>query len=222
MARLLEDGLWTQEEEDDLVRREKILEGLRISSTKALTKATQRAIDANLIKAEGELDKLKKDKYDLLENTCEKFAERRSSDLIIKLSFYKENKKDPLFDDAAFDLLEREELGRLILLYNEKTGDLTSDNIKKISVADFFNSYFSLVEGNPQGFFDKPIHQLTFFQVNLLTYAQVFGSIRKNMEPPDHIKTDPDRLLAFAKSESKKRQTESRKSSQTKKGPRTL
>ena len=68
-----------------------------------------------------------------------------------------------------------------------------------------------IVESNPHAFFDKKIHELTFFQVNLLNYAKLFSSILKNLDPPDRIKNNATRLLEFAKSEQKKREQENRK-----------
>jgi hypothetical protein len=220
--RLLEDGTWTEDEEKDLQRREKALDGLRISSAKALNKKMREVVEENILKADREVGEIKQKKSSLIENTCEQFAARRSSDLIVKLSFWKEDKEEAYFTSEEFDLLERTDIASLIGIYNTATVDLTVDSIKAVTTADFFTSYYAIVEDNPSQFFNKPIHELTFFQVNLLNYARIFSSILKNLDPPDHIRSDPEKLLSFAKGEAKKRKTADKKAERGKSGPPTL
>ena len=211
LATLLKDGLWTEEEEADLVSRQKNIDGLQSTSTKALNEQMREKIESSIKQAKKELGEIEKKKGALITNTCEQFADRRSSDLIVRLSFYKADGSDLYFSDKEFDLLEREEVTDLVQSYNKATEDLTVENIREVSIADFFTSYYSLVETNLHAFFDKPIHVLTFFQVNLLNYARLFSSILKNLDPPEHIKKDADKLLTFAKNENKKRKSDERK-----------
>lgn len=220
--RLLEDGTWTEDEEQDLQRREKALEGLQTSSAKALNKKMREVVEENVLQAKKEVDEIKEKKGSLIENTCEQFAARRSSDLIVRLSFWKEDKEEAYFSGEEFDLLDRTDIASLIGIYNAATVDLTVDSIKAITTADFFTSYYAIVEDNPGQFFNKPIHELTFFQVNLVNYARIFSSIIKNLDPPDHIRSDPEKLLGFAKGEAKKRKTADRKAERGKSGPATL
>ena len=211
LDRLVEDGTWSKKEEDDLKKREKSLEGLKATSTKALNEKMQEQIEANIEKAEQELQDARKKKQSLIVNTCEQFAERRSSDLIIRLSFYSTDKKTKFLSPEEFDMLDREDVGEMISVYNDCIKDINSGNIQQIAIEDFFTSYYQIVESNPQAFFDKKIHELTFFQINLLNYAKLFSSIFKNLDPPERIKKDAQRLLDFAKSEQKKREQEARK-----------
>ena len=211
LARLEEDGTWSKEEEATLKKREKAIEGLKGTSTKALNTKMQEKIEQNIESAEEELAELRKSKQALITNTCEQYAERRSSDLIVRLSFYKKGGKDKLLSEEEFDMLDREDLSKMVSIYNKCIKDINAENIQQISIEDFFTSYYQIVESNPHAFFDKKIHELTFFQVNLLNYAKLFSSILKNLDPPDRIKNNATRLLEFAKSEQKKREQENRK-----------
>jgi hypothetical protein len=66
-------------------------------------------------------------------------------------------------------------------------------------------------------FFEKPIYEYTFYQLNLLNYAKVLHSILENVEKiPENIKKDPDKLLAFA--EAKNRNKDMVQKSQDKQG----
>jgi len=222
LDKLKEDGLWTKEEEEDLERRKKNIEGLRSTSTKALNEQMRQTIEDQLDQAKQELLEIENKKNKLITNTCEQFAERRSSDMIVRLSFYNEDGAKPFFSKDDFDLLEREDISKLVQIYNKATRNLDGDNIRQISISEFFTSYYSLIESYPHAFFNKPIHELTFFQVNLLNYAKLFSSILKNLDPPEHIKNDAEKLLTFAKNERKKIESEKRKRKREENKPQTL
>jgi len=222
LQKLREDNLWTEEEEKDIENRRKNIEGLKSTSTKALNEQMRAQIERSLDEAKEELRVIENKKNKLITNTCEQFAERRSSDMIIRLSFYKENGEGPYFSNEEFDLLEREEVTGLVQIYNQATRDLDGENIRQISISDFFTSYYALIESAPSAFFNKPIHELTFFQVNLLNYAKLFASILKNLDPPEHIKKDAEKLLTFAKNERKKIESEKRKRKREENKPQSL
>ena len=223
LSQLEEDGTWTKKEEDEIKDLQRKLEGNYSTLSKALNKDMKVLLEKNISELEELVNEKKLKKQGLLHNTCEEVADKKSSDLVVQLSFVKEDKETLVYNEEDFALLEREEIVALISLYNSEAKYLTGDTIKKISVADFFTSYYSLVENDPSRFFNKPIHELTFFQVNLLTYARVFGNILKNLDPPDHIRENPDKLLSFAKTENKKREAEDRKQKKdAKSGPSTF
>ena len=80
------------------------------------------------------------------------------------------------------------------------------DSVKKMSLSGFFTSYFSLVEKNPIHIFNvKNICELTFYQLNLLSYAKVLRSIIRNSDPPKHLMDDPDKLLEWSEKGEKAR-----------------
>ena len=210
---VLKNGSWTQEEEDQLrISRAglvKLQEGIASAVSQAMADSMQGAVQ----ETKDKIADLENKRASLITNTCEQIAERRSSDLIIRYSFYKENKKDPFFSEQEFDMLDRKDLAELVSLYNTAVTPLSAENIQSIAIADFFTSYYSVAQEDLGDFFRKPIHELTYFQVNLLNYAKLFSNILKNLDPPDHIKENAQKLLSFAKTEAKKRKSEARKES---------
>ena len=222
LERLENDGTWSKEEEAELKKKEKALDGLKATSTNALNEKMQEKIENNIMRAEEQLMEIRKKKQALVVNTCEQFAERRSSDLIVRLSFYNKDKEKKYLSEEEFDMLDREDLVEMVSIYNKSIRDISSDNIQQIAIEDFFTSYYQIVDSNPHDFFDKRIHELTFFQVNLLNYAKLFSSILKNLDPPDRIKNNAPRLLDFAKSEQKKREQEARKRKAEQSKPKRL
>lgn len=211
LASLIKNGSWSEKEEETLQKREKGVAKLEANLSKALDDTMKKSMESALKHSKKLYESIRDKKNKLITNTCEEFAERRSSDLIVKLSFYKDDKITPFFSENEFDLLDRQDLAQLINIYNNSVADLSATNIQNIALADFFTSYFNLVESNVSSFFNKPMHELTFFQINLLNYAQIFNSIFKNLDPPDHLKDNPEGLLKFAKQESDKRKKEATK-----------
>ena len=222
LRKVIDDGSWTEEEEEQLKITEKSLTRLKDGIANALNETMGRQMNEALEETQGVFDELSKKRESLVINTCEDIAERRSSDLIIKYSFYKKDKSARFFNEEEFDMLDRKDLGDLVSIYNHSVEPLNTENIQSISIADFFTSYYNLVESSQEAFFGRAIHTLTFFQVNLLNYAKLFSSILKNMNPPDHIKDSAKLLLNYAKSEAKKRKSEERKQAVKKGKPQTI
>ncbi len=208
---VLQSGAWTQKEEDQLRISRAGLAKLQEGIASAISEAMADSMQGALQETKNKIAELENKRSSLITNTCEQIAERRSSDLIIRYSFYKENKKDPFFSEQEFDMLDRKDLAELVSLYNKAVTPLSAENIQSISIADFFTSYYSIAQEDLGDFFRKPIHELTYFQVNLLNYAKLFSNILKNLDPPDHIKDNAQKLLSFAKTEAKKRKSEARK-----------
>ena len=78
------------------------------------------------------------------------------------------------------------------------------------------------MEKAPHKFFDKPVYELTFFQVNLINYAQLINRILQNYDVPDHLRNDAKGLIAFAESENKKRKKAAASAKSKKRGPSTF
>lgn len=223
LEQLLKDDIWSKKEEGNLKELKRKLKGAHTTMAKLASAAMRDSLQQSIERIEEQIAEAEHKKGSLIENTCEQFSEKKSSDLVVKLAFYKEDKVTPFYSDEDFDLLERADILHLIGIHNAACKDLNSDTLREIALADFFTAYFSLVDSDPSKFFDKPIHQLTFFQVNLLSYARIYSNILKNMDPPEHIRHDPDRLLSFAQSQNKKREAQERKANKPQSaGPPTL
>jgi hypothetical protein len=201
---LEEQGAWTKTEESDLEKQRNYIEGLRNSRKHLIIPSQVEQLSQQLEEAEKALYKKEHTKKSLLTDTCEHFADSRSNDYSVYLSFCKDAEFTPLFTKTEFDELEKPELYKLVGLYNDAMEPLGTDNIKRIAIAPFFVNYFNLTGDNPSSFFEGPISQLTYYQVNLLNYGRVFKSIFENVaDIPDHVADDPDKILDYAESTKK-------------------
>jgi hypothetical protein len=113
----------------------------------------------------------------------------------------------PLFSKDDIEYIDNSDIGVLVKAYNSAVSVLSISNIKKLAISGFFTSYFALVEETPNVFFSKKeVYELSFYQLNLLSYAKVLRSIIRNTSPPKHILENPDRLLEWAEKGEKARE----------------
>ena len=218
LERLIEEGLWTIEEEASVAAIEDRAEKLKSAVAKAVNKTIADAVRSQIEVEQKKLAEKREEKSKLISHTCEDIAERKSNDFVVEISFKKKKNGDSYYDKEEFSLLDRDEILDLVQIYNDAVSDLSSDNIKNIAAADFFVSLFALVEDAPEAFFGERIPDLTFFQINLLSYAKMVANITKNFNPPEHIRNDAGALMAFARSENKKSEKKSKGSNQTPQG----
>jgi hypothetical protein len=77
---------------------------------------------------------------------------------------------------------------------------ISDSNLKRLSIQDFFVSYYSLCEDNIYYFFGKPIVNFTFFQLKLANFARYFRSVLAKIDfntLPKHLLEDPDELVHY-------------------------
>jgi len=77
-------------------------------------------------------------------------------------------------------------------------------NIQKAVLRPFFSMYLSQCE-NIKDFYDKAIVLLSVYQLKTALFAKMFFNIFQYVEDvPDHIKDDPEKLLAYSDSQRNK------------------
>jgi len=201
----LKNGSWTAKDEASLESQEQFITTLENTRKAILIPSQKDKVEKKIDSLKKELSELKSKKRALLAESREAFTERRISDLTILHSLFRDKKlEDLFFSPEDFDELERSDIYGLVSIYNEAFKILSIDNIKLLSLSGMFSNYYSVVEKDPCKMFNKGPLELTFFQLNLLNYAEVFRSIFKNIPNiPDEIKNNPDKLLEFAESGNK-------------------
>ena len=195
-------GEWTEYDERKIDEQEAFLTNLQ-STKKALVIASQiQQVQGRIEETQEELHKLRARKESFLSSTAESFANRYLNDLSIYNSFYKDTDlSQTFFSYEEFEELERKEIYELIKIYNDCFDAVSLDKIKHLALSGLFVNYFNINENNPNDLFQRPPLELSFYQVNLITYCKIFKSIFKNVpDIPDEVKDDPDQLLEFAES----------------------
>ena len=203
---LKEQGLWTEEDESLYASNKKYLENLQETKKNLIIPSQIRQLEEDEKEYQDKVEKQEKERRELLSETCENYARNKSNDYSIYLSYYKNPKMDEkFFSKEEYESLTKKELTNWFLEYAKATNDLNINNIKYLAISNVFTMYYNIL-GSKQlyRFFDKPVYEYTYYQLNLLNYAKVLNSILENVEKiPDSIKKHPDQLMAFAEAKSR-------------------
>lgn len=216
---LREQDLWTDKDESDYQSNIKYLETLNETKKNLIIPSQINQIDEDIKETQEKVNQQESERKGLLSETCENYARNKSNHYSIYLSFYADKDcSEKLFTKEQYEELSKEQLNNWFLKYLNETKHLSIENIKYLSISEIFSMYYNILGGKQLfRFFEKPIYEYTFYQLNLLNYAKVLHSILENVEKiPENIKKDPDKLLAFA--EAKNRNKDIVEKSQDKQG----
>jgi len=200
MQQLNEEGVWTSKDEESIAQLESFLKNLVGTKNTLLLPSQVGAMETKIKQTESEIFSKKQDRAALLTDTKEAYADRYISDETLYFAFYKDLQlTTPFFEREVFDDIERVDMYGLVQVYNECFKDLSILNIKKCALSNMFTSYYQLCEQEPYRLFDRKPLELSYYQLNLLSYGRVFKSILKNIpDIPDEIRDDAEKLLEFA------------------------
>lgn len=212
LALLEKEGTWTSKDQDDIAKKEAYIKGLERSLAKLVIASQQQQIKKTLEEQRDNLNKKIQQRFALLEATCEKYANTKQSNFILFASLFKDEAcAESWFTKEGFDELSAADLVRWLQAYGNATQDLDAEEIKKLALSPFFSNYFNLCGDNASSFFAAPVHEWTFYQVNLINYGKIFKNIFENVpDIPEHLKEDPDALIEFAGQKNKREEYQQR------------
>lgn len=197
---LKKNGLWSNKKDSEIIHQKIFIDGLKSNKKSVILPSILKSIDGQIKEAEEKINELEKEKRELMGLTCESYASKLVNEYYIWKSLYKDEQLTiPFYSEEEFYNITDDELSNLIAKYN-LTLDICSDsNIKKLSIQDFFQSYFFLCS-DISSFYGKPIVNLTYFQIKLANNAKYYKSIFENHDMktvPENIKNDPDKLADY-------------------------
>jgi hypothetical protein len=199
---LQKNGSWSKEEEAFLGKTEKEILGLKKTRDKMILKKHKDAIDDKIKKLEKDAKSNRKKRDSLVRNTSEEYSEKKSNEFFIRNSLFKdEDLKEPFFTLSEFEELEIEEISEIYVNYNKSLEGFSNENIRQISIEHFFFSIFSLFGEDVSGFFSKSHFNLSFYQINLLSFAKMFRHIFKEEQIPEDIRDNAEKIMDHLKSE---------------------
>ena len=208
LKELEEQGKWGPDHEKKIRDKRAYVDNLTKTKNSLVIPSQIDQLKGKIEVAKKEVDELEAEKAALLSNTAESFSSRYLNDESIFNSFFSSKSLDShFFSKEEFDELERKEIYSLIKLYNSALEIISIDNIKQLALSGLFVNYFNVSEEAPHEVFDRKPLNLTFYQLNLITYCKIFKSIFKNIpEIPEEMRDKPDELLEFAESGHKAKQ----------------
>jgi len=186
------DDLKIQSLEFEVDNLKKTIRSLFLLSQK---KETQTTIDNKL----EEIQDLRIKRKEVMGQTAEDYASIRSGDEILRFLLFK-NKEltEHLYSEEQFGELETWEIMELTSAQQGIQERLSDSRIQEAVLRPFFSMYLSLCE-DAYGFYQKPITELTIFQLRVVLFGKMFFNIFQFTDDiPEDIKQDPQKLISFS------------------------
>ncbi len=202
LAKLKEDGDWTDKNEKELKDIKAYIDSMNIGKKNIMRPADLQAVEKQIKDEEDKYHKKLNEKYQLIGMTCENYAQR----IVEEYSVYKQlyvdsNFQRQLYSEEEFSEFSEEDIREMIIGYNTHAAHLCDLNIKRLAIQDFFNSYYNISSDNFTDFFGIPTCKFSYFQLKLANYAKYYKSILETLDTknaPQNILDDPDKLVDWA------------------------
>ena len=204
LERLRDEEMWTTGDDAEITKQESYLKNLETTHKQLYLKTLIEDNVAEQKKAKKKLGELLAVKNNLIGQTCEIHAKSRTSDHFILKSFYEDRALDaPYFSEEKIDELGRDELLQVVIAYNSKILRLNDRNIQNIVLQDFYSAYFPFSD-NVMNFYDKPLFELSLYQVKLIVFTRMFKNIFEGYpKMPENIKKDPEKIIGYVNAQDK-------------------
>jgi len=194
---LFDQGMWSQEEEDDIKARQEEIENLFKIISHIILPSKKKQAQEQLEEKRKKLAEIESEKKEILGLTVEKYVETHIQKSIINdILYYDENYTQKVFEDLYINQPFKEvEIYKLQKEFFEKFSD---DSISRAVLSEYFSMYLPFCE-DVLGVFGKPLRELTNYQLKLISYGRYFLNIFKNCSKkiPDNVAKDPDLLIGF-------------------------
>lgn len=195
---LVKEKLWDAKNDVKIKDYQGLIHNLEDNLIRQYLKSKRDELKRNIQEIQMDIDKLNYEKNSLLGMTAEFYANKNSSILYIKNSFYKgPDLQERYFNEEEFDDVGEREMQDYISIYNTYTNDFRPDILKKISILPVFLNIFSLSENNLQSLFGKAVISLTMHQIDIISYCRYFKNILSEYgnKIPKAISADPNQLI---------------------------
>ena len=216
----LDRGLETEEERTAYILKEEIWEekdDLKIQSLKLETENLKRTIKSlflpsqkegmqkNINEKLKELEELNLKKREVMGQTAEDYASKRSGDEILRYLLFKDKElTQNLYGEDEFGELEVWEVAQLSILMADIQDRLSDARIQEAVLRPFFSMYLSLCE-DAGGFYRKPITGLTVYQLRVVLFGRMFYNVFQFTDDiPEDFKQDPQKLMNFSEAQRNK------------------
>jgi hypothetical protein len=198
-AEIKKDGIWSDDDDIKISNLELEINNLSITQKKIFLPSQKESMGKDIESKKLDLYQLKSKKRQLIGKTAEEYASSRSNEEMLRYFIFKDKElTENLFTEDEFSELDDTELLFFMNQQAALNNRLCELNIQKAVLRPFFSMYLSQCE-NIKDFYDKAIVLLSVYQLKTALFARMFFNIFQHVEDiPDHIKDDPEKLLAYS------------------------
>lgn len=202
LKRLVEDDLWSEDDDIKVANLEFEVENLKKTRELAFLPSKKEAFQKTIDEKLTEIFSIKQKRSEMVGITAEAYGTSRSGDEMLRFSLFKdESCEEHLYSEDDFSELEIYEVSQLGTIVLNCSRRLSEDSIKRSVLRPFFSMYLSNCD-NISDFYGKPIIELSIHQLKVAIYGKIFNSIFQYVDNiPDNIRDDPDKLMAYSDSQ---------------------
>lgn len=189
LSQITADGEWTDEKEQDIkAYKDTIADNLKFVST--VIAIQQPAIQKIIEEHKKNLLTLILEKRMLIGTTVEELTNKDSSIFSSYMSIYKDRqcKEKMFYSWEEFEDLEDDKMSFYIDAIDDAIINISDANIRTLGSMPFFLNVFSYSKDSIHTFLNKPIVELTNYQIHLFSYGTRNLNILSQSEgnPPDN------------------------------------
>lgn len=204
-------GWWSSAKEDQIQVISSTIKRLNITRSKLIYDSDKRRIDEQINSENDRLQKLKNERSSFIVMTAEEWATRRTSDFFIKNFIFKSGDLKDLFLDKGLDEEDEILIDWITFYYFKYLSDFSPKIIKRVAISHHFQNIL-YIGTTALDVFGKCVIELTKNQHEILIWGKYYQNIIKNseIEIPDTVYDDPDKLDQWLESIKNKRKVESK------------
>jgi hypothetical protein len=193
--------IWTLKDEDDILSYKYQISDNE-KNLKNIIPQQRGFIEEQIKKAKIKLSEKLKERDNLIGRTSNDFAEKEAEYYFLFISLYKDKELNEKFfkNYEEFKLYDDEKISFYTNLLNEKLRMFNEKNILRICAMPFFLNLFSYSKDHIHTFLEKPISQLTQYQLLMISLGTRNLNILANChaEPPQIFEVDNlDKIVEF-------------------------
>lgn len=200
---IIKEGLWSEDKNQEIIKTRQFIGGLKKTKSKLFKESDIKEIQTSIDQHNLKLIELINEKKDLIGFTVEDYVLKKTNEYYMFISLFKEkNLEDSFFTKEEFDDLDNKNLFNLINIYNKISEDFKDVNLKRIALSPSYLSMFNLCDDNVYNLHGKAAIFLTFYQIELFSFARYFKNVVSNSKhkPPEDYYEDPDKLIEWIES----------------------
>ena len=201
LAYVIKEGIWDEKDDTKIHSLKFEVKNLKKTAASLFLPSQREGMLKDIDLKLKEVEELQLKKQEVVGRTAEDYATTRSGDEILRFLLFKDKELTKHFyNDDEFGELEIWEVAQLSLLQEALQHRLSDDRIQEAVLRPFFSMYLSLCE-DVAGFYQKPITDLTIYQLRVVLFGRMFFNIFQFTEDiPEDFKQDPKKLLTFSES----------------------
>jgi len=194
---MIEQGVWSQEEEDQIEKNKKTIEDIKLQIYKSFFNSQTKA------KLKKRLKEAKKQQYSLLgkkhandQNDCEGIATYARWNWLVENTTYDE-------DGNKYDFSE---ISVALVLRRYNSDSLEVEQFRELARTDPWRSMWSTSQ-SPESLFNRKTSELSQDQLGIISWSRLYDSVAESHESPqDKIIEDDDALDGWLIEQRRKRE----------------